>query len=78
MSLLRPLNETRTSEVLPSKHMDEIDHQYTTEIVCPKCGYKLRDSWEFDDSGTHKCGECEASFSYDRIVSCTYVTKLIP
>lgn len=53
----------------------ELDHSYTSQIVCPYCGYEDRDSWELnDDSGETECGECEMTFNYRRNVSVTYST----
>jgi hypothetical protein len=56
--------------------MDEINHEYTEEIVCPWCGYEFSDSWEWSDyDDNEKCPKCNKSFSYERIVSCEYSTK---
>lgn len=50
---------------------DEIDHEYTKEIVCPRCGYEHGDSWEkhMADGDEHKmdCDNCGKPF----IVTCT-------
>lgn len=54
----------------------KIDHEYTREIVCPYCGQKERDSWEFHDNyGTTECGSCGNHFSYSRDVDVTYNTS---
>lgn len=54
-----------------------IDHEYTSVIVCPYCGFKYEDSWDFDDSGEHECDECCREFSFSRIVTVDYVTREI-
>jgi hypothetical protein len=53
----------------------EIDHYYTSEIVCPHCGYVHHDSWEWGEDGEDECGECEERFSYRRIVTIEYSTE---
>jgi hypothetical protein len=54
----------------------EIDHRYTHEIVCPHCGHKHRDSWEYGE-GEHDCALCERPFDLTRDVSVTYSTEKI-
>lgn len=46
---------------------------FTSEVVCPWCGYQNRDSWEMGE-GTHECGECERSFDMTRRTETTYTT----
>ncbi|MGF7059256.1 hypothetical protein [Brassicibacter mesophilus] len=47
--------------------------KYTSEIVCPYCGHKFLDSWEYDDSDNEMyCEECEHEFTYERIVTVEY------
>lgn len=56
--------------------MEEIDHEYTDEIVCPWCGYKYSDSWELtQNDGEEECRECRKSFSYYRDIKTTYNTE---
>lgn len=57
-----------------------IEHHYTSEIVCPHCGYKQMDSWEYSgDSGEIDCGKCSEPFLYERQVSVSYSTsKILP
>ena len=54
---------------------EEIDHEYTNEIVCPWCGYEFSDSWEWsdyeEDVECHKCGKL---FYYERILTVEYKT----
>lgn len=57
--------------------MEEIHHEYTTEITCPWCGYEERDSWEANDSGQTDCGKCDKPFTYERDVSVTYSTEKV-
>ncbi len=60
----------------------EIDHEYTKEIVCPACGYEYQDSWECFLSGTYseteeECPECGAKFRVAQEIEVTYSTVLI-
>jgi DNA-directed RNA polymerase subunit RPC12/RpoP len=57
----------------------EIDHEFTNEIVCPNCGHIHTDCFEFPDSGTQKCDSCHKEFSFIREIEVTYSTsKLEP
>lgn len=55
----------------------EIDHEYTSEIVCPYCGYEMSDSWEYNntESGVTECGKCDKKFLYSVNHSVDYSTK---
>ena len=56
----------------------EGDTDYTTEVICPHCGYEYRDSWELEE-GTTECQNCGNSFEIDRYVEVTYcTTKVVP
>ena len=60
----------------------EIDHEYTDEIVCPWCGHRHQDSWEwFADSPNEdtegECGSCGKSFFVSEHRDITYSTKRI-
>ena len=57
--------------------MSEIDHEFTDEIVCPHCGYKVSDSWEWPDEGKGYCEVCGRHYKYTRDVSVTYCTEKI-
>ena len=61
--------------------MNEIDHGYTDEIVCPYCGAKELDSWEVcpgeEDIGNIECGTCEKTFFAQRIITIQYSTYKI-
>jgi DNA-directed RNA polymerase subunit RPC12/RpoP len=57
-----------------------IDHEYTPEIVCPNCGHKESNSWEFgsgvNDCGDEICGTCGVEFIWDRVVVVEYCTEI--
>ncbi len=52
------------------------DHEYTSEIVCPHCGYEFSDSWEAGE-GKSECYECKGKFEVERIVDVNYCTSKI-
>ena len=54
---------------------EEIEHEYTDEIVCPWCGYEYGDSWEWDNDDSLDCWECDKPFKYERHVEVTYVSS---
>jgi len=58
-----------------TKH--EASHQDL--ITCPHCGYKDRNTWEWDmsdgDQCDIKCGSCEKSFSVLCSVSRTFTSN---
>lgn len=58
---------------------NEIDHQYTNEIVCPFCGHEFGDSWEIDgdseDLGLIDCEECYKEFYAVRNIRVDYSTE---
>lgn len=50
--------------------------QYTSDIVCPHCGYEDLDSWEYDrDDDTIHCDSCSKLFYYMRYVTTEYCTR---
>ena len=56
------------------------DTEYTDEVTCPHCGYKERDSWEFNGDGDghvfdHECGECGETYEVMVMVSVKYTTQ---
>ena len=54
----------------------EIDHEYTSEIVCPYCGQEESDSWEYQaDAGQIYCHNCKNEFKYEREITIEYVTS---
>jgi len=56
----------------------DIDHEYTNEIVCPHCGYKFKNSWEYtaecESDCTICCKNCEKEFYAGMNVEVTYST----
>ena len=58
---------------------EDIDHEYTDEIVCPFCGYEVGDSWEYgngdEDIGLIECGRCDKEFYTTRNISVCYCTE---
>jgi hypothetical protein len=42
--------------------------------VCPYCGYKHRDAWEWGGDDFHECHHCRRMFSFESIVDVTYNT----
>ncbi len=59
---------------------NEIDHEYTSNIVCPYCGaedeesyHYLSDEWENDDIAID-CGNCNKEFSMSYQKDVTYST----
>ncbi len=58
--------------------MEEIDHEYTDEVVCPHCGLEASDSWEFLDwVDEHECGACGKLYTIERNIRITYTTTKI-
>lgn len=57
--------------------MEEIDHIYTQEIVCPYCGEEVGDSWEYPEVDKITCGKCEKQFIYHRDTDVTYTSNKI-
>lgn len=50
--------------------------------VCPHCGYKHRDAWEWNfgpgvdgSSEGRTCDNCEEQFDCERVVDVSYTTK---
>lgn len=56
---------------MPDKEFDTSNTDY---IICPYCGHKLIDSWEFPDHGDADCPECEKVFFFERQTSVTYTS----
>lgn len=61
------------------EHEQEIDHEYTTEIVCPFCGSEFGDSCEVEsvseDLGLQQCGDCDKHFYATRNITIDYSTE---
>jgi len=50
------------------------DTCFEDDIICPYCGYKFQDSWEFGDNEEADCPECENSFDVEVIREIKYTT----
>jgi DNA-directed RNA polymerase subunit RPC12/RpoP len=52
---------------------------HTDEVVCPYCGHKHRDSYEFFENGQEcaeiACGHCEREFAISQHVSIAYSSR---
>ena len=57
--------------------MQEIDHEYTREPVCPYCGYVFTDAWELDDSTDIECYRCEKEIHIERNVRVDWTTSKV-
>lgn len=55
----------------------DINHQSTTEPVCPYCGKVQRDAWEWgdDECGEVECDACGQEFFYTRRVTVYWTTR---
>jgi len=58
---------------------DAIDHEHTPEIVCPHCGEKQSDSWEYFAGQTEsvdiECEMCERPFHVQQFVDISYTSS---
>jgi len=58
-----------------------IDCEYTSEIVCPYCGYEFSDSWDVNSSvgdgdlDNQECDECGKTFFCRRDIDVSYVSE---
>ncbi len=61
--------------------MTDQDTALTPQPVCPHCGHKERDAWEWNFGnlleGSHRgdCNSCGETFTTEREVSVYYTTK---
>jgi hypothetical protein len=46
---------------------------YTSEVICPHCGYTHHDSWELSE-GERDCPDCNRTFELSRYVEVVYTT----
>ena len=52
-----------------------VETDYTSEIVCPHCGYVHSDSWEApDEDDEYQCGECLKTFAFRREIDVNYTS----
>jgi transcription elongation factor Elf1 len=60
---------------------NEIDTDYTDEVVCPHCGHEHSDSWEYNlteqDYGALECAECGEMFEATLNKSISYSTRKV-
>lgn len=58
-------------------NVPERDTQYTREIVCPVCGHKFSNSWEYNQWGEGEitCINCDEEFFLAVNVDITYSTS---
>lgn len=56
---------------------NKLDTEHTDEIICPYCGNKISDSWEYNNNeeGEIHCDECENDFYYSVHISASYSTE---
>lgn len=59
----------------------EIDHEFTSNIVCPYCGHTHSDSWEYFRDRENivqdiDCAKCGKSFCCEMDFDVTYITKI--
>ena len=45
-------------------NQNQINTQFTRDVICPHCGHIYRDSWEYngDDGTVQECIECSEKF----------------
>lgn len=59
--------------------IEEIDHEFTKEIVCPYCGHIHSESYDFGSGGEEdseaECDSCGKQFYWSRIISVEYSTS---
>lgn len=64
--------------------MREIHHEWTSEPVCPHCGFKDQDWWDGigpkddGDSWVAECGECGREYKVTMSVSTHFETEEVP
>ena len=58
--------------------MENIDHEYREEIICPYCGYKYDNSHELFHENSEiaevQCENCDETFFAEQIIDVTYST----
>ena len=43
---------------------EEIDSDWTNDLICPYCGHKIHDDGDLEEEGTELCSNCEQEFTY--------------
>ena len=59
---------------------EQIDTDYTDEMVCPYCGAEIGDSWEIEpdkEDGAYECDSCGKTFGWSRIIVVNYTTRKV-
>ena len=63
----------------PKKTRSQIDYEYVSEITCPYCGWKDRDSWEHGlrdgEDVDIECGQCDESFNVGCCIDVSYTSE---
>lgn len=56
---------------------EEYETEFTDEIICPWCGYKFSDSWEYDDEDGSiiDCPDCNKPIILGVHISVSYITR---
>ncbi len=49
--------------------------QYEDDIMCPYCGSKYGDCWEWKESGEYDCDDCKNKFEFCRNIETSYSTS---
>jgi len=55
---------------------EEVDCDFTLEVVCPWCAYQFSDSWELSN-GEHECNFCGQKFEIEDDIERTFCTTKI-
>lgn len=53
----------------------KIDHEFVDDVICPHCGHKFSDPWEFEDGFELDCYECEKPLRIVRHEIIKYSTR---
>jgi DNA-directed RNA polymerase subunit RPC12/RpoP len=58
---------------------EELETDFTSEIICPHCGAKYQDSWELNNNDGEKetCIDCGKHFHLSVHFDVTYSTRKI-
>ena len=75
--MCRPCEKSSREASIAARIEKGFEHEYTQEVVCPYCGCKSSDSWEFRDSDEKDCDDCGKEFKIERIITCEYTTEKV-
>lgn len=59
--------------------MEDIDHEYTHDPVCPHCGYKMIEAWELPQECYQievDCGKCDKPYLVTQHITIKYSTEV--